>query len=143
MDSKNPKVYPSKVGWGLLSLVVFGFGVGIYHTLAQSHWTDLAIQAGILFFVILIFNSISYEVNEKTLVVKTFFWFKKEISIDSITGIVETSNVISSPAASLDRLEILYGKYNSVIVSPKDKMGFIEHLESISPEIMVKMKKRK
>ncbi len=143
MENKTHNVYPSKVGWGLLAFVLLGFGVGMYHAIVQGDWTNLAIQIGILIFVVLLFNSISYEVNEKILLVKTFFWFKKEIPIGSITGIVETYNPISSPAASLDRLEILYGKYKSVIISPRDKMGFIRHLKSISPEITVKMRKGK
>ena len=143
MENKNHKIYPSKVGWGLLAIVLLGFGVGIYHTIDQGLWVDLAIQTGILLLVVLLFNSISYEVNEKNLVVKVFFWFRKVIPIDSITGMVETNTLISSPAASLDRLEILYGKYKSVVISPKDKMGFIEHLKSLSPSIVVKMKKRK
>ena len=137
------KKYPSKVGWGLLALVVLGFGIGMYHTVVQAQWVHLVIQTGILLLVILLFYSISYEVNEENLVVKTFFWFKREILIESITKISETYNPISSPAASLDRLEIVYGKYNSVIISPKDKLGFIEHLKSISPAIEVKLRKRK
>ncbi|MFC4219645.1 PH domain-containing protein [Flagellimonas marina] len=137
------KVYPSKVGWGLLVLVLVSFGVGIYFTFEAGKWIDFAIQIGILLVVVLLFNSISYKIDDKNLVVKTFFWFKKEIPVDSITGIVETNTLISAPAASLDRLEVLYGKYKSVIISPKDKMGFIEHLKLLSPSIVVKMKKRK
>ncbi len=143
MQNESNKVYPSKVGWGLLILPVLFLGIGIYHTVSKGLWRDVAIQAGILLFLVLIFYSISYEINERFLIVKTFFWFKAEIPVDSITGIAETSNIISSPAASLDRLEIFYGKLNSIIISPKDKAGFIEHLKSLKPEITVKMKNEK
>ena len=143
MENKAHKVYPSKVGWGLLAFVFSGFGVGMYHAIVQDDWTNLGIQTTILLLLVLLFNSISYEVCEKTLVVKTFFWFKREIPIESITNISETYNPISSPAASLDRLEIGYGQYNNVIISPKNKMDFIAHLTSISPKIVVKMRKRK
>ncbi len=141
MQNESHKVYPSKVGWRLLIIPVLFLGVGIYYTVNKNLSRDVAIQTGILLFLILIFYSISYEINERFLIVKTFFWFKAEIPIDSITGIAETSNIISAPAASLDRLEIFYGKFDSVIISPKDKTGFIEHLKSLKPKITVKMKK--
>lgn len=137
------KRYPSKIGLGLLSFVFVIFGVGIYQQVKSELWIGVVIQVVVLVLVLLIFFSISYEIHGKTLWVKSFFWVKKEIPIESITGVTETYNPISSPAASLDRLEILYGKYKSVIISPKDKMGFIEHLKSISPEITVKMRKGK
>ncbi len=143
MGNEIKKVYPSKVGLGLLAIVVVGFGVGLYYTVAQAQWLHLVIQAFILILVVLLFYSISYEIDDKTLVVKIFFWFKKQIPIESITHISETYNPISSPAASLDRLEILYGKYNSIIISPKDRKGFIAHLKSINPDLELKLRKSK
>ena len=142
MENKIHKVYPSKIGLWIILLVLLIFGVGIAYSIGQEDWINGAIQTGILFVVILIFKSISYEINEGTLLVKSFFWFKKEIPIDTITGIQETYNPISAPAASLDRLEVLYGKYNSIVISPKDKGAFIEHLRKLNPKIQVKRKKK-
>ena len=135
--------YPSKIGVGLLLFVLFIFGAIIFQMIKARDWAGVAIQFGILLLLILVFYSISYEIHKKALVVNSFFWFKKSIPIEEITGIVETNNPISSPAASLDRLEIFYGKYKSIIISPKEKMAFIEHLKSISPSIIVKMKNKK
>lgn len=45
------------------------------------------------------------------------------------------------PAISLDRIEIRCGKFNSVIISPKQKVEFINHLKSINPNIELKFKK--
>ena len=50
--------------------------------------------------------------------------------------------MISSAAASLDRLEILYDTFGSVLVSPKEKMGFIDQLKEINPSIEVKLKEK-
>ena len=43
------------------------------------------------------------------------------IDIKSIRKIIETYNPLSSPAASIDRLEIFYNKFDSILISPKDK----------------------
>jgi len=63
-----------------------------------------------------------------------------KIPISSINTIKETDNIISSPAASLDRLEIFYGKYDSIIISPMDKNEFIQDLLKINPNIEVDYK---
>ena len=52
--------------------------------------------------------------------------FKWTIPITSISQVVETSNPLSSPALSLRRLEISYGESKTVMVSPKDRDGFLE-----------------
>lgn len=36
---------------------------------------------------------------------------------------------LAAPALSLDRLEVRYGQYRSVLVSPRDREGFLEALD--------------
>lgn len=52
--------------------------------------------------------------------------FKWQVSLDDIHKVEETRSVISSPALSLERIKIDYGQGKTVIVSPKDKHGFME-----------------
>ena len=52
--------------------------------------------------------------------------FKWTIPITSISQVVETSNPLSSPALSLRRFKITYGESKTVMVSPKDREGFLE-----------------
>ena len=52
--------------------------------------------------------------------------FKWTIPITSISQVVETTNPLSSPALSLRRLKITYGESKTVMVSPKDREGFLE-----------------
>lgn len=139
-NENSAVVYPSKVGMGLLIFVVSVFGASIVPTIKKGDWTNSIILGVILILIVTLFYSISYEIKEKVLVVKSFFWFKKIIPIEEITGIVETNNPISAPAASLKRLEVLYARHNSIIISPKDRMGFIRHLKELSPSIQVKVK---
>jgi hypothetical protein len=41
----------------------------------------------------------------------------------------ESRSPFSSPALSLDRLQIDYGAGKSILISPADKEGFIEAIE--------------
>ena len=50
--------------------------------------------------------------------------FRWKVPIDTIESVEATRNPLSSPALSLDRLRIHYGKKRS-IVSPSDKAGFL------------------
>jgi len=51
--------------------------------------------------------------------------FKWDVNISSISDIKETKNPLSSPALSLDRLEIHYNNGKKIIVSPKNKIDFL------------------
>jgi hypothetical protein len=65
-----------------------------------------------------------------------------KIDIGVIRKIKETNNPLSSPALSLDRLWIDYGKGAAVMISPKDKEGFIRHILQINPSVEVKYRKQ-
>lgn len=73
--------------------------------------------------------STSYTLSNSTLLVKSGP-FKWQVPIEQITSITPTSNPLSSPALSLDRLRIDYGRGQSIMISPKDKSQFIQDLET-------------
>lgn len=50
--------------------------------------------------------------------------FRWKVPIDTIESVEATRNPLSSPALSLDRLRIHYGK-KRIMVSPSDKAGFL------------------
>jgi hypothetical protein len=52
--------------------------------------------------------------------------FRWKVPIDEITSVSETRNPLSSPALSLDRLSIRYGKRRRIMISPADKAGFLK-----------------
>ena len=51
--------------------------------------------------------------------------FRWTVPIDAIKSVEATRNPLSSPALSLDRLQIDYGK-RRIMVSPADKNGFLQ-----------------
>jgi len=52
------------------------------------------------------------------------FWWK--VPIEEITSVKATRSLLSSPALSLDRILIRYGKRGRIMISPADKAGFLK-----------------
>jgi membrane protein YdbS with pleckstrin-like domain len=57
--------------------------------------------------------------------------FKWSIPIADITSITPTSNPMSSPALSLDRLCIHYGKGRTIMISPREKAQFVRDIDAL------------
>lgn len=75
-----------------------------------------------------------YTLTDSALLVKSGP-FKWQIPIQEINGITPTRNPLSSPALSLDRLRIDYGRGQSIMISPKQKSEFQEHLAARRAQI--------
>jgi hypothetical protein len=69
-----------------------------------------------------------YSLSAETLAITCgpFAW---RIRIAEISAIAPTRNPLSSPALSLDRLEIRYGQGRRIMISPADQAGFLRALE--------------
>jgi hypothetical protein len=78
-----------------------------------------------------------YQVSESILRVKSGIVIDKRVDIKSITKIVATNSILSSPALSFNRIEISYNKFDYIIISPKDKQTFIAKQKAINPTIIV------
>lgn len=133
-------VYPTKVSVTLV-LIISLIMVCILISLAvNSKWIpffiDLLLYASIVYLMV----SIKYEIKESQLIIHQTMG-KMIIDISTIKSIEPTHTIISSPAASLDRLRINYNKYDEVIISPRRKEEFIQHLLSINPQIELVEKK--
>lgn len=65
-----------------------------------------------------------YDVDSDTLTIRSgpFRW---RVPLDAIDSVKPTRSPLSSPALSLDRLDIRYGK-RRIMVSPADKRGFLK-----------------
>jgi hypothetical protein len=134
------KKYSSKVSYGLLTIVFVVFFSPLILNLVNDGITMNMILIGL--FLILIFGLIThmffkteYTIEEYTINIKCGFFTYKPIAIKDIKEISKSSNIISSPAASFDRIEIKYGKFEELIISPKNKFEFAEHLTKLNPKI--------
>lgn len=136
------KTYKSKISIGLVLFLLLLFG-GIGFKVLSESFDLLSVLLFIspLLFIAYIFTSIKYIIKDTTLIVKAGFSMNGKIDISSIRKIEATNNIISSPAASFDRLEIFYKTYESIIVSPKNKDEFLSDLTRINPKIEIKLNK--
>lgn len=138
-----PKIYKSKIGLELVIPIALILGTVFILTVSnEPSWLGVLILLPVILFMVYMFMSTVYIVDNELLIVKSGFVFNDTIKIKTIRKISETYNLLSSPATSLDRLEITYNKYDSVLISPKDKYLFIENLTSINPNIEVKLKNK-
>lgn len=136
------KTYPSKIDWEILlplTLILLTSSVFMFFSKA---WLGLGVNLLVAVFISHLFSTTYYVVQDTQLIVKSGFIFHTRIDILSITKISETNNILSSPALSLDRLEIRYQPRSNVVISPKDKQNFLQHLLQINPKISVQYKKR-
>lgn len=132
--------YKSKIEPGLISLIsVIVGGTGILMAYEEV-WLGLVIILLVVAFIVHMFATTYYQIDNETLKIHCGFFFDKSIDIGTIKEIKETRNPISSPATSLDRILISYNKFDTVIISPRDKEGFINYLTSINPSIKVTLK---
>lgn len=85
-----------------------------------------------------IFRSTSYTVGADTLTVRGGP-LRIVIPIREITRVKATRSLESSPALSLDRLAVEYGKGKRVLISPSDKAGFLKALAraGVDPNVLV------
>lgn len=109
-----------------------------------SEWTLLhyLTNGGLLLlwmFITYSFFNTTYIITETNLIISVKPFYKKEISIATIKRVEKSRSLMSSPAPSFDRLEIQFGKFDSELVSPKDKKAFAETLQRLNPEIEIKL----
>lgn len=131
--------YKSKIGLELAIPLLVVFGFTIFSLINENKgWIPMIAIISIFSFIAYLFLNTYYIIDKQVLTIRSGFLYNLKIDIFDIKKIEETRNPISSPAVSLDRLEIYYGKFNSIVISPKDKHAFIEEITRINANIEVK-----
>jgi hypothetical protein len=123
-----------------VGIVLFG---GLILSSAVKNWIGVVIIFLAMIFVLHVFLATWYEIKGNLLHIKCGFLIDKEVNINEIVSVKETFNPLSAPATSLDRLEIKLQGKDSILVSPKDKPGFIRELLAVKPGITVMRRKDK
>lgn len=128
--------YPSKVDWWLaLALCLPPVAILVVCVLAvlTDATTDLLVSLAAAAFMAAIYRGlvfpVRYGVDDTHLMVR-FGLCRRRIPLASIVSVRPSRNPRSSPAMSLDRLCVRYGKgiFNTVLISPADRRGFLDEL---------------
>ncbi len=137
------KTFKSKIGLELVIPITILLVTVLFVMMnGQVAWLGICILLGVILFVVHMFSTTDYTVYNNSLTIRCGFIINKTIDIRQIRKIAETNNPISSPAISLDRLEITYGKSGCILISPKHKKEFIETIVSINPQVDILYKKK-
>ncbi|MDO7211615.1 PH domain-containing protein [Acinetobacter nosocomialis] len=131
--------FRSKIDWWLLLIfvviianIIFKIYQEVHHSSIGTNFSHLMIYSLVILVIWLPIFSTYYVVETNILVIKSLI-FRWKINIDDIIQIEPTYNPLSSPALSLDRLKISYmknGRIAKVMISPKDKEGFLNTLHN-------------
>lgn len=84
----------------------------------------LILGAGLPLWMLL---STHYTLTQSHLLITCAF-FHWKIPLADITQVSPSRSVISSPALSLNRLAVRYGRYNEVLISPRNPHEFLQAL---------------
>jgi len=131
-------VFKSKVDRWLVALVfgapVIGISIALAAAVRAGNVHSLFVGPPILIvallFIAWLFAQTDYRIDGRDLVIRSAF-LRWRIPIDDIQSITPTRNPLSSPALSLDRLEIRHRR-GVMLVSPADKAGFIAALRAVN-----------
>ena len=137
------KKFKTKLGLEFI-IPIFGILLFVIFTLIVAKaWIGIGIISLVFLLILHLVFTTEYLIVGENLNIKSGFLVNENIKINSIKKLSETNNLMSSPAVSIDRIEILYNKSDVILVSPKDKVEFIESLTEMNKNIEVKLKSKK
>jgi hypothetical protein len=135
-----PQKFPSEIGPSIIIMTSLPLTLVSAAMIHGRIWPGLIITILVAAFVTYMLKTTYYLIDEKLLIIHCGFFKPDQIDIAEIKSIRPSNNPISSPAASLDRLEIKYGKNQFILISPRDKVSFIKEIIRINPDCIIKPK---
>ncbi|ADC52328.1 hypothetical protein BpOF4_21664 (plasmid) [Alkalihalophilus pseudofirmus OF4] len=113
------------------------FGVWMTPELLNKQWIKIVVLFPIGFCLMWVWFKTGYTIENNFIKIK-YGPFKKYIRIDEINSIRKTKNPFTAPALSMYRIEINYGKYDTIQVSPKELNLFVDELQKKNSRIQIK-----
>ena len=138
-------IYYSKISYTLLIVIFIVFFGPLIPNIIDEGFSNNMIMITLGLFVIyglilhMFFNT-TYTIDQKMLHIRCGFFRYKPINIMNMKKISKSSSIVSSPAASFDRIEITYDKFDELIISPKYKLKFTADLQKINPNLINTLK---
>ncbi|WP_162126406.1 PH domain-containing protein [Flavobacterium phycosphaerae] len=128
------KTYKSKVDWWLVIIILAVFGYPIVDGILSKEYILSIVFSGILLLFYFLASMLRYKIDGEKLKIGY-----TSIDIKTIRKIYATRNPLSAPALSINRIAIVYNKFDEVLISPKDREDFIQELLKVNPDIIVEV----
>jgi len=120
--------------WTLIGLLGWVF----YHSIQQPiDLLGIILMPLMIYLLSAIWFHTQYKLEKERLDI-SYGPIKKSIHIQDIHSIRRTKNPFVAPALSMKRVEINYGKYKTIQISPNDINQFILVLQKRNPQIQMK-----
>ena len=130
--------FPSKkdmlfriVFWGIIVFLIAIYFTGYEPSRGQIVTYDsligIIINVILIGFMIWLWFGTGYTLEDGVIRIQSGP-FRKKVPVKKIQKIRKTKNPLSAPALSMDRIEITYGLYEVVLISPEHEAEFIQAL---------------
>ena len=139
--------FPSKKDWWMTIIIwlfagifiitpIFFPDMGVWMTpeFLDRQWIKILVLTPIGVVLMWIWLKTGYTIEARSLIVQ-YGPLKKIIMIDDIYRIRETKNPSAAPSLSMHKIEIYYGKYDFIAISPKDQPALVSQLRELNPNI--------
>ncbi|MBS4007004.1 MAG: PH domain-containing protein [Clostridium sp.] len=127
--------FRSKYDWWLTAIIISGILPLAFSALGSSSSVIVFINTGISIFICWVFFGTGYRVLDEKLIIRGGP-VKWTVALSDVTSIKPSRSLLSAPASSMDRLEIRHKK-GAVIISPKDKEGFLKLMKERCPSAYI------
>jgi len=136
MSADRMQWYPSKIDWWLVPLLCIpptSALIACAVSAIQGSMNDLVIAVAIAILVVGLYLGLvfpmRYGISETHLVIRNGMCTQR-ILLSEISEVHPTHNPLSSPALSLDRIHVQFGKgfLKAVMISPADRDRFLDEL---------------
>lgn len=103
----------------------------------RGNGSEIAVGCGAMLWVLIVYAGVvfplRYGIGNGCLTIR-YGLCRQRVPLESIRKVSPTRNPLSSPALSLDRLEIRFGDgfFKAVMISPDERAEFLRHLASAS-----------
>jgi hypothetical protein len=142
----EPVRFESKVDMWLVAIVVASFALPVVLGISRMIRSGFDRQVVPLLIVLIvvapsalltgfIFTNTYYVVTDESIVAHCLF--RTTVPLASVKRLRPTRNPLSSPALSLDRIEIVSNSGARLLVSPKDKEAFVNAIVTRAPQAVV------
>ncbi len=138
-DKKNmDREFKSKVGWWYHLVLLIMAIVTIKLFVSGGHVAAMVIMLlCTMVFIHMLLNTWYRITADGYLVAHCSFFPEKRIAIAEITGVGLSSIPVWSYALSFDRLIIMKGEQQWLMISPRNKQEFVNLLRKINPNIKI------
>ncbi|WP_033541254.1 PH domain-containing protein [Planococcus sp. CAU13] len=111
-------------------------GVWMTPDFLDKQWIKIVVLFPFGFCLLWMWFKTGYTIQDNFLLIQ-FGPFNWKIRIDLIHSVRKTRNPFTDPALSMDKIEINYGRFQTIGISPKNKFEFISELRKQNSNIKI------